>query len=261
MDKEDYEYFILDKIERVDAMRIAETITNKQLLEMISKAKSSITNWTRKSFVNENMTITKTWNILGKNYVGQDLDVSVKRNMIYEFGEFLTDELKTKKVKKKLSDPIPLRPVIQKYRSGKYIHFRSRINDETRKIIKKLNFPGVYLFSDSEKIIYVGKSRRLRSRIVSSAMRSVHHINDNIYVSYYKCNSGIDAAILELYMINKHNPFLNLKDFHSGDVTLNIKYIPKISGKMLYLNKSETDPPYIVSNVFIQRTHNNGIFV
>jgi len=88
-------------MERYKARNIAETITNEQLKEMLDRAKENITDWTKVSNVNKGMTKGVAWNILGSNFdVSKEHHILAKTNMIWEFGEFLSDELKPiKKVK------------------------------------------------------------------------------------------------------------------------------------------------------------------
>ena len=83
---------------RNDARKIAETITNEQIQEMLNSAKSGIKDWNRVSSVNKGMTKGTGWNILAKNFdVTLSYHILTKTNMIREFGEFLPDELKIKK--------------------------------------------------------------------------------------------------------------------------------------------------------------------
>ena len=85
---------------RPDAKKIAETITNEQLLQIFILAKENIADWTKTSNVNKGLTKGTAWNILAK-----DFDVSnkyrnlAKINMIREFGEYLPKELKPVKDK------------------------------------------------------------------------------------------------------------------------------------------------------------------
>jgi len=96
---------------RQDSKKIAETITNEQILEMFNSAKENIKDWVKVSNVNKGMTKGTSWNILAKNF-----DVTIKHhilakiNMIREFGEFLPEELKIKKQKRILPTPIHQEP-------------------------------------------------------------------------------------------------------------------------------------------------------
>ncbi len=81
-----------------DARKIAETITNEQLQQMFENAKSKITDWTKVSNVNKGITIGVSWNILAKNFdVNKEYNILLKTNMIREFGEFLHKQLKMSK--------------------------------------------------------------------------------------------------------------------------------------------------------------------
>lgn len=72
------------------ARKIAETITNDQLLEMFNRAKEGITDWTKTSSVNKGMTKGAAWNILAKDFdVSAKHHILVKTNMVREFGDYL----------------------------------------------------------------------------------------------------------------------------------------------------------------------------
>jgi len=91
---------------RNDARKIAETITNEQLQKMFETAKAKITDWTKVSNVNKGLTKGIGWNILAKDFdVNAKHRILAKINMIREFGEFLPDELKPKKKIKPFSPP------------------------------------------------------------------------------------------------------------------------------------------------------------
>ncbi len=97
---------------RSDAKKIAETITNEQLLEMFNNAKTKITDWTKVSNVNKGITKGTAWNLL---VVGFDINhkyhILAKTNFVREFGEFLPAELKpVKKDKKDLPTPVHQEP-------------------------------------------------------------------------------------------------------------------------------------------------------
>jgi len=87
---------------RKQARKIAETITNEQIKQMFDNAKAKIKDWTKTSLINKGMTKGVAWNILAKDF---DLEtkhhILVKTNMVREFGEFLPDELKPKKKEKR----------------------------------------------------------------------------------------------------------------------------------------------------------------
>lgn len=96
---------------RSDARKIAETITNEQLMEMFETAKSKITDWTKVSVVNKGITKGVAWNILAQKFdMSHNYHVLAKKNMIREFGEFLPAELKPKKNSKIIMTPIHQEP-------------------------------------------------------------------------------------------------------------------------------------------------------
>ena len=88
-----------------DARKIAETITNEQLKNMFDNAKANITDWTKVSNVNKGMSKGVSWNILAKDFnVNSIHHILAKTNMVREFGEFLPDHLKLQKTNKQVSN-------------------------------------------------------------------------------------------------------------------------------------------------------------
>jgi hypothetical protein len=80
---------------RSDAKRIAETITQQQLADMFARAKVGITDWEQVSAVNAGMTKGTAWNILYRGFNLEKVPHPLARkNMIWEFGDFLDDALK-----------------------------------------------------------------------------------------------------------------------------------------------------------------------
>ena len=98
---------------RRDAKTIAETITNQQLQDMFDRAKNEITNWSQRSIVNKGLSKGIAWNILAKDFdLNTEYRTFSKHNMIREFGDFLPDELKPPKKKKKdLPPPTHQNPI------------------------------------------------------------------------------------------------------------------------------------------------------
>lgn len=83
---------------RTDAKKIAETITNEELGEMFATAKANISDWTKVSNVNKGMSRGVAWNILASDFdVEKKYHNMAKVNMVREFGEFLPDQLKPAK--------------------------------------------------------------------------------------------------------------------------------------------------------------------
>jgi hypothetical protein len=97
---------------RNDACKIAETITNKQLQQMFDNAKKGIKDWTKVSNGNKGLSKGIAWNILAKDFdIKYNYHILSKTNMIREFGEFLSDELKIKREKRKFIPPIHHDPI------------------------------------------------------------------------------------------------------------------------------------------------------
>lgn len=95
---------------RTQAKKIAETITNKELRKMFLSAQSGIIDWEQRSKVNKGLTKATSFNILSNSLTEENLNKEIhiltKINMIQEFGEFLPKHLKpTKKEKNNLPTP------------------------------------------------------------------------------------------------------------------------------------------------------------
>lgn len=77
-----------------NAKTIAQVITFEQLQEMFTNAKNNITDWSKVSAVNKGMTKGTVWNLL---YPALKPDIILHRsaikNMIWEFGDHLPEEL------------------------------------------------------------------------------------------------------------------------------------------------------------------------
>lgn len=100
---------------RKDSKKIAETITNEQLKQMLDNAKENIKDWTVVSNVNKGITKGVSWNILGKDFdINKTYFHIVKTNMIREFGEYLPNDIKpTKKSKSSTKPPIHQDPIFK----------------------------------------------------------------------------------------------------------------------------------------------------
>jgi len=94
---------------RNDARKIAESITNSDILRMFENAKAKITDWTKISDVNKGMTKGVAWNILAKDFdVNAKHHILAKTNMIREFGEFLPDQIKPLKPNREFNNKPPV---------------------------------------------------------------------------------------------------------------------------------------------------------
>ena len=82
---------------KADAKKIAESITFEQLSTMFNNAKSNIVNWKEVSTVNKCMTKGAAWNILIKGLTPRIMNQPLAlKNMIWEFGDYLDDDLQVK---------------------------------------------------------------------------------------------------------------------------------------------------------------------
>lgn len=76
--------------------------------------------------------------------------------------------------------------------------------------------PGVYLMKNSSKIIYVGKAKNLKNRVLSYFSKESESIKTRELVKniedieYFICNTEVDALILENNLIKKYSPKYNI---------------------------------------------------
>lgn len=93
------------------------------------------------------------------------------------------------------------------------------MNDNLKQTLKMLpSLPGCYLYYDKEgEIIYVGKAKKLKRRVMSYFNRKQHDsVKVNVLVSqiekleYIITNSEVEALILESHLIKKHKPKYNI---------------------------------------------------
>lgn len=84
---------------------LADKITESEMSEMFENAKVVIKDWTKVSRINKSMSIGTAWNILYGGFTVNEFrhqSALGKRNMIFEFQEFLPKHLiPEKKVKNK----------------------------------------------------------------------------------------------------------------------------------------------------------------
>jgi hypothetical protein len=99
---------------RNDARKIAQMITNEQLQQMFDNAQKGIKDWTKVSSCNKGFTKGVAWNILVKSFdLNYDYHILAKTNMIREFGEFLPDVSKPEKKKKQIKSPVHQDPIFK----------------------------------------------------------------------------------------------------------------------------------------------------
>lgn len=83
---------------KYNARKIAETITNEEIIIMFKRARKNIKNWDAKSIVNKDFSKGVIWDILTKNFdVDKKYHVLAKTNMVREYGEYLPEHLLNKK--------------------------------------------------------------------------------------------------------------------------------------------------------------------
>jgi len=94
--------------------------------------------------------------------------------------------------------------------------------------------PGVYLFIDyTGKVIYVGKAKNLRKRVMSyltdDSPKAKYILRKSKDVNYYVTDSETEALILESVLIKKYKPIMNVqlrddKQYPLLKLTLNEEY-------------------------------------
>ena len=94
--------------------------------------------------------------------------------------------------------------------------------DEKKQLLEKANSlplsPGVYIMKDREgRIIYVGKSRKLKNRVSQYFQNSEKNVKTARMVAavrdfeYFLCDTEIEALTLENTLIKQHNPKYNIR--------------------------------------------------
>lgn len=93
------------------------------------------------------------------------------------------------------------------------------MNDDLKQTLKLLpSLPGCYIYYDkSGEVIYVGKAKILKRRVMSYFNRKCHDsVKVNVLVSqierleYIITNTEVEALILESHLIKKHKPKYNI---------------------------------------------------
>ncbi len=94
--------------------------------------------------------------------------------------------------------------------------------EEKKQLLEKANSlpltPGVYIMKDREgRVIYVGKSRKLKNRVSQYFQNSEKNIKTARMVAavrdfeYFLCDTEIEALTLENTLIKQHNPKYNIR--------------------------------------------------
>ena len=102
--------------------------------------------------------------------------------------------------------------------------FRNEIYAPTQEFINTLEYltyvHGLYfLYDENKKLIYIGKSKNLGSRILNSVKE-----RQGFYLKYKLPLTKSDTNILELYYISKLKPVLNSESKEVDDTTFEIDY-------------------------------------
>ncbi|MEJ6467302.1 hypothetical protein [Fusobacterium ulcerans] len=95
------------------------------------------------------------------------------------------------------------------------------ITNEFIETLEKLEYLiGLYfLYNENKELIYIGKSKNLGSRILTSTKE-----RKAFYLKYKETYTKSDTNILELYYIAKYKPSLNSDSKENDDTTLNLNY-------------------------------------
>ena len=131
------------------------------------------------------------------------------------------------------------------------IKSRNELAERREELLKKANelplCPGVYVMrSQSGKVIYVGKSRKLKNRVSQYFQNSAKNVKTERMVAsvwdfdYYVCNTEIEALSLENTLIKQYAPRYNirLKDAKSYPY---IKVTKEEYPRIIFTRKREGD--------------------
>lgn len=87
---------------RLQARKLAETITVEQIKEMLDNAKRGILDWTHASVANKAISRGSHWNLFCQNYKNKtEFSTLLKYRMIQEYGAFLPYRIRHQETKKK----------------------------------------------------------------------------------------------------------------------------------------------------------------
>lgn len=129
------------------------------------------------------------------------------------------------------------------------------------------DLPGVYLMKEKNKIIYIGKAKKLKKRVYSyfkkvhtdkKTIELVDHIDD---LEFIVCKSELDALILENNLIKKYLPKYNilLKDQKTYPyIKISMEKFPKIfiirRTKDIDIKNGDYFGPYPNGSAFLLKT-------
>lgn len=74
--------------------KLSESISNKDLMQMLGKAQRTIKDWSVPSRSNKGLSRGTNWNLFCKHFtINSSISAIIKYRMLEEFGEFLPDHL------------------------------------------------------------------------------------------------------------------------------------------------------------------------
>ncbi len=101
---------------KTEAKRIAETITNMEILAMFDNAKENIKDWSVVSVCNKGLSKGCAWNILASDFdLTHNYHVLAKTNMVREFGDYLPWYKKPTKTAKPTTNVVHHEPNFKNY--------------------------------------------------------------------------------------------------------------------------------------------------
>lgn len=78
---------------------------------------------------------------------------------------------------------------------------------------------GVYALWNKDKLVYIGRSVNIFSRIISHCKESTKEFDR---VSFYRIENNSDRGLTELFLIDKHKPKYNKLDKHTSNTTIKV---------------------------------------
>ena len=125
------------------------------------------------------------------------------------------------------------------------------------KQVKKIPLsPGVYIFKDGKKVLYVGKAAILRKRVesyfFSQNPKTRSLLKNSKKVDYIKTDSVLEALILEANLIKKYWPFYNVREKDNRSFVYIV--IPNFKIK-------ELPSPFIIRGSELKRYPSNNFYI
>ena len=101
---------------------------------------------------------------------------------------------------------------------------------EFRETVSDLeSIPGVYSFWDMhDRLLYIGKSIDLQSRIISSYKNMIYGLDGIFYARILITPTESDAEVVEAYLIAKLKPSFNVNGKHPDGLTYTMKPEPSL---------------------------------